>query len=91
MSFKKSKGDKDYADFAEFLTFMFANGNLDDQEMVGKYLCKLSKQKLEDLDEEMKIYFKRERKATHAWENVRDIASSINPLLNNLSNLFKRK
>ena len=91
VSFKKSKGDKDYADFAEFLTFMFANGNLDDQEMVGKYLCKLSKQKLEDLDEEMKIYLKRDRKATHAWENVRDIASSTNPLLNNLSNLFKRK
>lgn len=91
VSFKKSKGDKDYADFAEFLTFMFANGNLDDQDMVGKYLCKLSKQKLEDLDEEMKIYFKRDRKATHAWENVRDIASSTNPLLNNLSNLFKRK
>lgn len=91
ISYKKSKGDKDYADFAEFLSFMFSIGNLDDQEMVGKYLCKLSKQKLEDLDEEMKDIFKRDRKAVHAWENIRKTAASTNPLLNNLSNFFKRK
>ena len=91
VTYKHSKGDKDYEDFAEFLAFMFANGNNDDQEMVGKYLCKLNKQKLEDLDEEMRLYFKRDRKATHAWENVREVASSTNPLLNNLSGLFKRK
>lgn len=91
MTYKKSKGDKDYTDFAEFLTFMFGIGSLDDQDMVGRYLCKLRKQKLEDLDIEMRNYFKRDRKATHAWENVKDIASSTNPLLNNLSGLFKRK
>lgn len=91
MSYKKSKGDRNYADFAEFLTFMFGIGSLDDQDMVGRYLCKLSKQKLEELDNEMKDYFKRDRKACHAWGNVRDIAASTNPLLNNLSGLFKRK
>ena len=91
MSYKKSKGDRNYADFAEFLTFMFGIGSLDDQDMVGRYLCKLSRQKLEELDNEMKDYFKRDRKACHAWENVRDIAASTNPLLNNLSGLFKRK
>jgi len=91
VTYKKSKGEKDFEDFAEFLSFMFTNGTSDDQEMVGKYLCKLSKQKLEDLDEEMKTYFKRDRKATHAWENVREVAANTNPLLNNLSGLFKRK
>lgn len=91
VTYKNSKGDKDYSDFGEFLSFMFGVGSFDDQEMVGKYLCKLNKQKLEDLDEEMKTYFRRDRKATHAWENIREIASSTNPLLNNLSNLFKRK
>lgn len=91
MSYKKCKGDKDYSDFAEFLTFVFDIGSHDDQDMVGKYLCKLSKQKLENLDSEMKRYFRRDRKATHAWENVKDIASSTNPLLNNLSGLFKKK
>ena len=90
-TYKKCKGDKDYTDFAEFLSFMFGIGSLDDQDMVGRYLCKLSKQKLEDLDMEMRSFFKKDRKATHAWENVRDIASSTNPLLNNLSGLFKRK
>lgn len=91
ITYKKSKGDKDYADFAEFLSFMFEKGSLADQNMVGKYLCKLGKQKLEDLDTEMKTYFRRDRKATHAWENVREIAEKTNPLLKNLSGLFKRK
>ncbi|MDO4871730.1 MAG: hypothetical protein Q4A26_03295, partial [Candidatus Saccharibacteria bacterium] len=91
MTYKKSKGDKDYTDFAEFLAFMFGIGSLDDQDLVGRYLCKLSKKKLEVLDLEMRNYFKRERKSTHAWENVKDIASSTNPLLNNLYGLFKRK
>ena len=89
--YKKCKISKDYREFAEFLNFMFVNGTEDDQEMVGKYLCKLSKQKLEDLDEEMKSYFKRNRKGTHAWENVKEIATNTNPLLNNLAGLFKRK
>lgn len=91
MTYKKSKGDTDHTDFAEFLSFMFGVGSLDDQDMVGKYLCKLSKQKLEDLDDEMKDFFKRDRKATHAWKNVKEIAAKTNPVLNNLSGLFKRK
>lgn len=91
LTYKNSKKDKDYSDFGEFLAFMFRIGNINDQEMVGKFLCKLSKQKLEDLDEEMRTYFKRDRKSAHAWGNVLEIASSTSPLLNNLSNLFKKK
>lgn len=91
MTFKKSKSSKDYVDFGEFLTFMFEMGNLDDQDMAGKYLCKLSKQKLEDLDREMKRFFNGNRQAAHAWNNIKDIAVSTNPLFNNLSGLFKRK
>ncbi len=95
VSYKDSKGDKDYKDFAEYLMFMFEMGRNDDQEMVGKYLCKLTKQKLQDLDIEMStIHFKRDRKAAHAWDNVCEIASNTNPLLNNLSkvgNLFKKR
>lgn len=90
-TYKKGKGNKDYADFAEFLTFMFGIGSLEDQDMVGRYLCKLSRQKLEDLDTRMRGFFKRDRKAAHAWENVKEIAASTNPLLKNLSGLFKRK
>lgn len=91
VSYKDSKDNKDYFDFAEFLRFMFKMGNLNDQDIVGKYLCKLSKQKLEDLNEEIDTkHFKKEPKAAHAWANIKDIASNTNPLLNNLSNLFKK-
>ncbi len=94
-TYTDSKGEKDYSSFAEFLRFMFDMGNQNDQDMVGKYLCKLSKSKLEELNVEMlTIHFKRDRKAAHAWSNIREIAESTNPLLNNLSNLgnlFKKK
>ena len=89
--YKSCKDEKDYGDFAEFLAFMFENGTNDDVDNTGKFLCKLSKQKLEELDEEMTTLFKRDRKATHKWEEVRETAESTNPLLNNLSGLFKRK
>ena len=91
-SFKKSKsGSNDYADFAQFLTFVFESGKREDLEHVGKYLCKLSKQKLEELDEEMKRAFRRDRDAAHKWDSIRDVAEKTNPLLNNLSGLFKKK
>ena len=90
-SFKKSKGDKDYSDFAEYLRFVFSMGNRSDIDAVGKYLCKLNKQKLEDLDYEMKQYFKRDMKSYHAWDSVREVASDTNPLLNGLTGLFKKK
>ena len=94
-SYKESKGEREYTDFSEFLSFMFSIGREEDQEMVGKYLCSLSKQKLEDLDEEMlHTHFNRDRKAAHAWEHVREIAEKTNPLLHNISkigNIFRKK
>lgn len=89
--FKSCRDDKEYDDFAEFMKFMFENGTSDDLENTGKLLCKLSKQKLEELDEEMSSLFRRDRKAAHKWDEIRDIAESTNPILNNLSGLFKRK
>ncbi len=90
-SYQKSKDAKAYEAFSEFLVFMFTYGNSDDIENTGKYLCKLSKKGLEELDVEMKELFKRDRKSTHKWDEIREIAESTNPLLNNLSGLFKRK
>ncbi len=89
-SFKKSKNGKDYLDFSEFLLFMFEDGDRDDVDVVGKYLCKLNKQKLSELDERMKELFKGDKKALHNWGSVREVAESTNPLLNNLSGLFKK-
>lgn len=89
--YKRCKVVKDYSDFAQFLKFIFSNGLPEDKKNIGKYLCKLSKQKLDELDEEMKHFFKNDKKAKLAWEEVRQVAGSTNPLLNNLTGLFKRK
>lgn len=89
--YRACKDKNNYRDFAEFLKFMFECGTADDVDNTGKYLCKLSKQKLEELDKEMLSLFKRDQKDAHKWKEVRDIAESTNSLLNNLSGLFKRK
>ena len=90
-SYKKSKTDtKDVEDFSEFLLFVFESGNRDDIELVGQFLCKLSKQKLAELDESMREIFKRDRSAAHNWDRIKSIAESTNPLLNNISGIFKK-
>lgn len=92
LSYGDGKSEKDDADFSEYLRFLFEIGRNDDQEMVGKYLCRLSKQKLATLDEKMMtIYFKEDLKAAQAWKNIKETAVNTNPLLNNLSHLFKKK
>lgn len=88
--YKKCKETGYHEAFSEFLSFMFTHGNRDDIENTGKYLCKLSKQKLEELDEELSSYFSSEKKASRAWNEVRAVAERTNPLLNNLSGLIKR-
>lgn len=90
-SFKKSKkGSKDVVDFSEFLLFVFDSGDRDDIDLIGKYLCKLSKQKLADLDEGVREVFFKNIQATQKWEKIREIAESTNPLMNSLSGLFKK-
>ncbi len=92
ISYKKSKGDKDYEDFSEFIAFMFSVGGPEEKEMVGKFLCKLNKQKLMDLDLQMRFCFRRKDSALEKkWSEIVDVAASTNPLLNNLSGLFKKK
>lgn len=88
---KQSKGDKDYGIFCEFLGLVFKKGNSQIREEIGKVLCKLSKQKLSDLDESVKDVFHSDRTALRQWDEIKDVAESTSPILNNLSNLFKRK
>lgn len=89
--YKSCKNEKDYSGFAEFLKFMFENGTAEDVENTGKYLCKLSKQKLEELDKEMNFFFDRNPEAGDKWEEIVNVAVNTNSLMNNLSGLFKRK
>lgn len=88
---KQSKGDKDYGIFCEFLGLVFKKGNSQIREEIGKVLCKLSKQKLSDLDESVKDIYHSDRTALRQWDEIKDVAESTSPILNNLSNLFKRK
>lgn len=88
---KQNKSDKDYFRLCEFLEFLFDVGTISDREAAGKALGKLSRQKLELLDKEVQIFFARDRKALRYWAEVYEIASSTNPLLSNISNIFKRK
>lgn len=89
--YKNCKDEKNYGGFAEYLRFMFDNGTDEDVKNTGKYLCKLSKQKLAELNKEMSYLFKKEPKTALKWEEVRSIAESTNSLLNHLSGIFKRK
>lgn len=88
---KSSKGDKDNTRFCEFLKVVFECATAESREAVGKSLCKLSKQKLSDLNFDVIGVFSSDRRAIRMWNEIRDIAESTNPILNNLSNLFKRK
>lgn len=88
---KQSKGDKDYSIFCEFLGFVFEKGNSQRRKEVGKVLCKLSKQKLSDLGKEVNNIYHDDKMVLHHWDEIKKVAESTDPLLNNLSNLFKRK
>lgn len=88
---KQSKGDKDYGIFCEFLGLVFEKGNSQIREEIGKVLCKLSKQKLSDLDEAVKDIYHGNRTSLRHWDEIKEVAESTSPILNNLSNLFKRK
>lgn len=88
---KQSKEDKDYGIFCEFLGLVFEKGNTQIREEIGKVLCKLSKQKLADLDKTVRDVYHGDRTALRYWDEIKDVAENTSSILNNLSNLFKRK
>ena len=88
---KQSKGEKDYSLFCEFLGAVFNKATAQSHNEVGKVLCKLNKQKLEDLDYAVNDYFRNDGRALRSWDDIRNTAESTNPILNNISNLFKRR
>lgn len=88
---KQSKEDKDYGVFCRFLGLVFEKGNPQIREEIGKVLCKLSKQKLSDLNEAAQDSYRGDRTALHYWDEIKDAAESRTPFLNNISNLFKKR
>lgn len=88
---KRGKEEKGYNAFCAFLEVVFDNAGSRSCEEISTALCKLSKQKLEVLDETVKACYSRDSKACGRWDSIREKAESTNPLLNNISNLFKRR
>ena len=88
---KESKNDKNYSSTIVFLEFLFSVGKSNDREETGKIFCKLNKQRLEELDLAVKDQFKNNKTYISYWHKINETAASTNPLLNNLSNFFKRK
>jgi len=88
---KQCKDNKDYGIFAEYFGFICVHSNAQIREDTGKALCKLSKSKLAELDKVIRETFDKDKQLTRYWDKVKEIAESTNPLLNNISNLFRRR
>ncbi len=90
-SYKKSKASKDYKFFASFLAFIFKYGSEEELADLGKRLSSLSKKNLEEMDVELSTIFGRDLNSLNKWKKLKQIAAETNPLMNNLSRIFKRK
>lgn len=88
---KQSKGGKEYSLFCEFLGAVFHKATVQSHNEVGKALCKLNKQRFEDLDDAVRDYFRNDSRALRSWDDIRNTAESTNPIFNNISNLFRRR
>ncbi|HIW33286.1 MAG TPA: hypothetical protein IAA29_10910 [Candidatus Paenibacillus intestinavium] len=86
-----SKDKKGYELFCQFLKFLFKVDHADLQAAVGKQLSKLRNNDLEQLNDAVLEFFQGDRKENLFWEEIYEVAESTNPLLNNITNFFKRK
>lgn len=87
--FRQSKEHKNYSVFVEYLEFLCAHSNDHIIKDTGEALCKMSKNKLDELDRMIERTW--DRCYIQCWEDIKAIAESTNPLLSNISNLFKRR
>ncbi len=88
---KQSRAHKNYGIFCEFLGLVFSEGNSQIREKIGKSLCKISKQKLHDLDEAVKDIYQNDKTALCQWDEIKAVAESTSPILKNISSIFKRR
>ncbi len=88
---KQCKTDKDYNAFIEYFDFVYEHSDIQIREDLGKVLCKLNKNKLAELDEIICETFHMNKQIIKFWEDIKETAETSNPMLNNISNLFRRK
>ena len=88
---KEYKNDKNCENICYYLGFIFAHINENGYKEVGKILCKLGKPKLAELDIEINNVYKSDKYIIKVWNEVKTVAESTNPVLNNLTSIFKKK
>lgn len=88
---KQCKDEKHYGMFIQYFRFICIHSNAQIIEDAGKVLCKLSKNKLAELDVVIREAVRNDKQLIRYWEDVKEIAESTNPLINNISNLFRRR
>ena len=88
---KICKDEKNYDIFYNYFGFMCENIDLQIKSEVGKTLCKLNRTKIDELDKGIQEHFSYNNQLIHCWKEIKEIAETTNPLLNNISNLFRRK
>ncbi len=88
---RDSKENKDNTSFVYYFQFISENGTTGIRKEVGKSLCKLSKNKMMELDVAMRDCYIKDKQILAHWEEVKEVADSTNPILNNIANLFRRK
>lgn len=74
-----ARGD-DYRGFCEFLRFLFPLYSERYQDGIGRAVGKLSRPRLEALDEAVAWAFRGDKKALACWDEIKDAASPQNPL-----------
>jgi len=89
--FKESKGEKEYKRILLFLEFLFNVGNADERREIGETLSKLGKRKIKNLDTSVNVVFNGQQSYLTYWEEIKSIALTVNPIFNNILNVFKRK
>ena len=86
---KVSKDKKDYSILCEYLDFVFANSDGNIRKEVGKAMCKLSKQKIAEIDEMINDKHRSQRQALKCWSEIKETAESTNSFLNDIGNSFR--
>ena len=88
---RDSKENKDNTGFVYYFQFISENGTSAIRKEIGKSLCKLNKNKMMELDVAMRDCYIKDKQVLAHWEEVKEVAESTNPILNNIANLFRRK
>ncbi len=84
------KDKKDYEVFAEYFSFVCEHADIQIRQEIGKTLCKLNKNKMAELDETIRHIYHANNQFIEYWCDIKNIAESTNPLLNNISSLLKK-